>query len=290
MTPPNYDPRAGYREAPWPPLRNMVLAVLEQSRPHPCWGLLEIDVTHALARARQCQDALRIAVSFHAVILHALAQAVAAHPGVMTYRHGRKLVTFQEADVCTAIDRRIQGHRIPAVHCVRSAQRKTLAQIHWELRAAINQRGPLDPAIPLRRRVARLPASFRHAFNAIVRRNPHWVRRLYGTVALTSLQSPGLHFPFWGLPPTVCTLTAAAGSLIDRVALDPDGRAIPKRCLCMTGAADHTVIDGMALSRFTVDFVRILEAGTGLDEDFLRETRELAIADPATRGARPVPR
>lgn len=290
MPTPNYDPRSGFQEKPWPPIRNAVLAVLEQSRPHPCWGLLEIDVTDTLARVKQCQETLRLAVSFHAVILHALALAAAAHPNVMTYRHGGRLVTFTEADVCTAIDRRIHGHRVPGVYCVRNAHRKSLAQVHWELRAAINQTGPPDPAIPLRRRVARFPAFARHAFNAVVRRNPHWVRRLYGTIALTSLQSPGLHFPFWGLPPTVCTVTAAAGSIVDRVVLGPDQQVASRRHLCMTGAADHSVIDGMALSRFAIDFVRILEAGSGLDERFLQETRERAASDPATRGARPVPR
>ncbi len=287
--PPNYDPRSGFRESPWPPLRNAVLAVLEQSRPHACWGLLEADVTEVLARARRCQEALRLAVSFHAVVLHALSRAVAAHPGVLTYRHGRRLVTFDEADICTAIDRRIQGYRMPAVYCVRGAQRKSLARINWELRAALHPKGPADPAIPLRRRVATLPAFARHAFHLVVRRNPHWIRRLYGTVALTSLQGPGLRFPFWGLPPTVCTLTASVGSFVDRVALDDAGRPVRRRHVCLTGAADHAVIDGMALSRFTIAFVDLLEAAAALDDDFVRETRALAAADPVTRGARPVP-
>lgn len=290
MTTPSYDPRTGFRESPWPPLRNAVLAVLEQSRPHTCWAQLEIDVSETLARLRRCQEELRLAVSLHAVVLHTLAHAAALHPGVMTYRHGRRLVTFDEADVGTTIDRRIQGQRIPALYCVRAAHRKSLAQLNWELRSALHPQGLLDPAIPLRRRVARLPAFLRHGFDAVVRRNPHWVRRLYGTLALTNLQSPGLVFPFWGLPPTVCTLTAAVGSLVDRVALDASGRPVSRRMLCMTGAADHAVVDGMALSRFTVEFARRLSNVPALDEAFVRETRILAAADPVTRGARPVPK
>lgn len=288
--PPNYDPKQGYSESPWPLLRNAVLAVLEQSRSHACWAMLEIDVTETLARIQRCQDELRLAVSLHAVVIHALAQAAAEHPAVMTYRHGRRLVRFTEADVCTAMDRRIHGHRVPGVYCVRGAHRKSLAQISWELRAAINLKGPPDPAIPLRRRVAGFPDFLRRGFNALVRRNPHWVRRLYGTLAVTNLQSPGLNFPFWGLPPTVCTLTASMGSLVQRVGLDEAGRAVPRRVLCLAGAADHAVVDGMALSQFTTDFVRRMEKGAALDDHFIREIRERAASDPMTRGARPIPR
>jgi hypothetical protein len=285
----SYDPASGFREAPWPPLRNAVMAVLDQTRPHTYWGMLEVDITTVLADLKRCQAELRLAVSLHAVVLHALARAAAEHPGVMAYRHGRRILTFTEVDIGTTIDRRILGHRIPALYCVRGAHRKSLAQVHWELRAAINQTGPPDPAIPIRRRMATLPGFVRAGFNAVVRRNPHWVRRLYGTVGLTNLQSPGLNCPFWALPPTVCTLTAAVGSVTDRVALDATGKPVARRSLCMVGAADHSVVDGMALSRFTACFVQQLQTRSALDDGFVAETRRMAAADPATRGRRPVP-
>ncbi len=283
----NYDAATGFRETPWPPLRNAVLAVLEQARPHVVWGCGELDVTDALVKLRHCQRELRMAVSFHAYILHALSRSAAAQPGVMTYRHGKKLVTFSEVDVLTTIDRRIQGHRIAAAYCVRGAHKKTLAQINWELRAAINQPLPPDPAIPLRRKIAKLPAFARRLVNGVVTRNPHWVRRLYGTVGLTNLQSQGLNRPFWGLPPTITTLSLAIGTIVDRVALDAAGKAVNRKHLCMVGAADHAVIDGMALSRFSYKTIQLIEAGAALDDGFIEETRRLAAADLATARARP---
>lgn len=284
MFAPNYDAASGFRETPWPPLRNAVLGVLEQARPHVVWGFGEIDVTDTLAQLKHCQRELRLAVSFHAVVLHALAQACAAHPGVMTHRHGRKLVTFDEVDVCTTIDRKIHGHRIAAAYCVRSAQRKTLAQLNWELRTVINQPLPPDPAIHLRRRFARLPDFARHFVNRIVTRNPHWVRRLYGTVGLTNLQSHGFSRPFWGLPPTVTTLTMAVGTIADRVALDDAGRAVRRKHACIAGAADHAVIDGMALSRFSYHFTQRLEQSAALNDAFIEETRRLMATDAGAVG------
>lgn len=276
-----------FQERPWPPLRNAVLGFLEQARPHTVWGTGEIDVTEVLVRLKECQRELRFAVSFHAVVLHALSRAAAAHPGVMTYRHGKKLVTFNEVDVGTTIDRRIQGHRIAALYCVRGAQRKSLAQINWELREAINQPLPPDPAIQLRRRFAKLPDFARHIVNRMVTRNPHWVRRLYGTIGLTNLQSHGLNRAFWALPPTVCTLALAVGTIIDRLALDGDGKVVNRKHLCTTGAADHAVVDGMALSRFAYHFIQTLEPGMALDGAFIDETRKLAAANPKVRAARP---
>ncbi|HVU34975.1 MAG TPA: hypothetical protein VHE61_16190 [Opitutaceae bacterium] len=280
----NYAANSGFRETPWPPLRNAVLGYLEQARPHACWGHGEVDITDALGRLKDCQRELRIAVSLHAVILHALARAAVEQPGVMTYRHGRKLVTFEEADVSTTIDRRIGSHRIAAVYCVRGAQRKSLARLNWELREAINQPLPPDPAIHWRRRFAKLPAFLRPLVNRMVTRNPHWVRRLYGTIGLTNLQSHGLNRPFWGFPPTVCTLTLAVGTVVDRLALDQAGRPVARKHLCLVGAADHAVIDGMALSRFVYRFIQLLEPGTVLDSAFVDETRRMMASDPKTAG------
>jgi hypothetical protein len=45
----------------------------------------------------------------------------------------------------------------------------------------------------------------------------------------------------------------------------------------------------MALARFTADFNRLLSSDHGLDDRFIDETRQLAAADPATRGPRPLP-
>jgi hypothetical protein len=263
-----------------------VVGYLEQARPHTVWGTGEVDVTDTLARLRRCQRELRLAVSFHAVVLHALARAAAAHPGVLTYRHGRKLVTFAEADVCTTIDRRINGQRLPAVHCVRGAQRKSLAAINWELRAAINRPPADDATVKLRHRFARLPGWVRRWLARRVAADPHQVRRIYGTIGLTSLQSQGLNRPFWGLPPTLCTFTLAVGAIVDRPAADGRGGVAVRRHLCLSGAADHAVIDGMALSRFAHTLVRELESGAALDAAFVEETRRLAAADPALAGPR----
>lgn len=276
-------PAPGFSERPWPPLRNALLAALEQVRPHACWGFGEVDVTTVLELIRSRSREMRVAISLQAYVVHTLAHAAVRHPAVLTYRHGKKLVTFADADVLTTIDRHIGGHRMAAAYCVRAAQTKSLAAINWELRRAITQPIPDDPAIPLRRRIARLPTWGRRLVNARVRTNPHLVRRLYGTIGLTSLQSPGLNQPFWGLPPLIGTYALGLGAITDRVHLGADGQLSNRKHLCLSGAADHGVIDGMSLSLFAGELQRTLSSGAALDDALVTETRRLLAAEPLRR-------
>ena len=108
----------------------------------------------------------------------------------------------------------------------------------------------------------------------------HFDRTVDAEHVLTNVQSHGLNRAFWGLPPSVTTTTLAVGTVVDRLALTPAGAVVARKHLCLTGAADHAVIDGMALSRFAYQLVQLLEPGTALDDAFIAETRRLAAADP----------
>ena len=273
---------AEYSERPWPWIRNAILAGLEQTRPHACWGFGEVDVTHTLERIQTRQRELRVAVSFPAFIIHAHAHAAAAHPEVLTYKHGRRLVTFRDSDVLTTIERNIGGTRVAAAYIVRAAQTKSLAQINWEVRQAVRTPLPADPAIGLRRRVAKLPTFVRRLVSWKVRRDPHLVRRLYGTTAVTILQAPGLRAPFWGLPPLIGSMALGVGSITDRLALDAQGRPVTRKHLCLSGVADHAVIDGAPLARYAQVLCARLESAEALEDDaFAAETRELQAAERA---------
>ena len=128
----------GYSARPWPPLRNAVETVLQLHRPYTTWGMCEADVTEAVAAIRRLQRQLKCAISFHAYIIYCLAQAAKQHPGVLCFRFKKQLITFDDADISTLIDKRFPGGvRMPAVYTVRQAQNKSLAQINFELRQAM---------------------------------------------------------------------------------------------------------------------------------------------------------
>lgn len=269
-----------YTVASWPTLRNAVASVLAQHRPHTYYGLCEAEVTEPLARLRVLTRRAGCALSFHAYVLHALAQAAAEHPGVLTYRWGRRLVTFGDVDVSTTIDKRFPGGvRLPAVYTVRAAQSKSLAKINWELRKGVREDQGAVEAVRLRRGLARMPRPVRALAGLWMGRDPFLLGRLHGNIGLTSLHSQGLRTPFFALPPNIHTVTIAVGGIFERREPSETGGARVKKVMCLAGGADHLVIDGMPLSRFTVRLVELLESGQGLDDALVDETRALRAAD-----------
>lgn len=265
------DQTDGFQAQPWPIVRNALISVLNQHRPHTVYGFGEIDVTNALALISRYRRELRIAVSFHAFVAYCLAQAARQHPVMHTYRRGRSLIRFDDIDVGTAIDRRLPGGiRLAVGYTIRAAQRKSLAEINMELRRATNIDLGSDPTVQLRRRVAALPGFIRNMISRRIMKDPMLLKRFHGTIGLTNLQSPGVPRSFHALPPNIFTYTMAIGSIVDR-----DGR----KFLCLSGGADHAIVDGLPLSRFAATLTTMLESAAGLDENFISETQRLLAAE-----------
>ena len=257
----------GFQEQPWPIVRNALISVLNQHRPHTVYGFGEADVTEALDRISRYRRELRIAVSFHAFVAYCMVQAARQHPVMHTYRRGRSLIRFDDIDVGTAIDRRLPGGvRLAVGYTIRAAQRKSLAEINMELRRATNIDLGSDPTVKLRRKVAALPGFIRNLISRRIMQDPMLLKRFHGTIGLTNLQSPGLPNSFHALPPNIFTYTMAIGSIVDR-----NGRKI----LCVSGGADHAIVDGLPLSRFAATLNTLLESAAGLDDSFIAETRRL---------------
>jgi pyruvate/2-oxoglutarate dehydrogenase complex dihydrolipoamide acyltransferase (E2) component len=262
-----------FSEQPWPPLRNAIVSVLRQHRPHTVYGYAEIDVTSALEAISRCQRAARMGVSLHAFVLYCLSRAADEHAAIRTYRFSRKLITFHEVDIGTLIERPVPGHgRLPVQHIVRAANRKSLAAINWELRQVAKSDPTKDANVRLRRRVASLPGFVRRLISWRIARNPFWLKHFHGTLGLTSVHQRGFERPLFALPPNIFTLTLAVGGLTDRFVPGADGQPVLRRMLCLSAGADHAILDGMTLSRFARRLSELLESAAGLDDAFVDET------------------
>jgi pyruvate/2-oxoglutarate dehydrogenase complex dihydrolipoamide acyltransferase (E2) component len=207
------------------------------------------------------------------------------HPTVVTYRRGNKLITFEDIDVLTPIEKKLaNGVRIPVAYVVRGAQQKTLAQINWELRSAIRADDLAgEEAIKLRRKFAHMPAFVRNLVSWRTKTDPFLLKKLHGTVLLTNVQTHG--FPnaaaVWG--PTVHTLSMGAGTITDRVKLNERGEPVNRKVLMLSGSADHDIIDGMMATRFVQQMTQLVESAAGLDDEFLAETRNLLASEAGGR-------
>ncbi len=239
--------------------RRTVVDALEVGvRRHIVHALLELDVTRARALIRERQEKTGVRLSFTAFVVASLARAIEADRLLQAYRDWRgRLVLFQDVDVVTLVESEVDAVAIP--HVVRAAHRRTVREIHDELRRVQAEPGTsaqrsgalarLSPVVPgfLRRLVLRL-----------LRRSPHWLKRTAGTTLVTSVGMFGMGAGWAvGIVP-LHTLCLTVGGIARRPGL-ADGRVEPREVLALTASFDHDVVDGAPAARFASRLRRLVE-------------------------------
>ena len=265
-----------YRVAPDTKMRRWLAAAFQSVRHRPMiHGLVEVDVTAARTRLAEHRASTGESLSFTAFVVGCLAAAIDENKAVQAFRQGsRHLVVFEDVDVYVMIECEIAGERAPIPYIVRSANRKTVLEIHHEIRTAQVQ--DVERAT---RWLQVLPAfSFRPllaAFCWIGRRRPQVWKRFVGTVGVTAVGMFG-EGAGWGIPPAVPTLMLTVGG-IDAKPVVRDGRVAVRDCLSLTITFDHDLVDGAPAARFAERLKELIESGHGLPGG--------QPADPAVAGS-----
>jgi pyruvate/2-oxoglutarate dehydrogenase complex dihydrolipoamide acyltransferase (E2) component len=153
--------------------------------------------------------------------------------------------------------------KYPVTHIVRSANRKSFQEIHAEIRqvhAAANDRphGPRRKSL-LMRILPLLPGFVRRFFYRIARRNPVWMKRNVGTVALTAVGMFG-EGGGWGIPIAVTPLFITLGGIAERPVV-VQGRVEVREYLSLTLTFDHDLVDGAPAARFAACLKELIESG-----------------------------
>jgi pyruvate/2-oxoglutarate dehydrogenase complex dihydrolipoamide acyltransferase (E2) component len=212
-------------------------------------GLLEVDVSRARAFLREHKATTGESLSFTAFLIACLAKAIDEHKAVQAFRKGRKrLILFEEVDVYTLIDRDVAGQEQPITYIVRAANRKTLREIHQEIRAAQVE----DVAKDLKWFQFLPDFLFRLFFSVfywIGRRYPQVWKKFVGTVGITAVGMFGKGAG-WGIPPAMPTLMITVGGIGEKSVL-VDGHIALRDYLSLTISFDHDMIDGAPAARFT---------------------------------------
>lgn len=269
-------PARGHVTAAWPVARNVIVDVLDHQRPHSAHGFGEVRFSRALAAIEHCRRRSRTAVSVHAFLLACLARAAAEHPAIVTYRHRRKLVRFADVDVATMLEKRLpDGTRIAVAYTFRAADRRSLAEINWEMRAASRRSLNEDPSVRYRRRIAGLPGFVRRLVFRRIMTNPFRLRQVYGTLAMSTIRTPEVMQPVFTVPPNMCTASITIGSVTQRFLPDTHGQPVLEKVLCVGGSVDHDIVDGMVMMRFCRRFAELVESAAGLDDTFIAQTAAL---------------
>jgi pyruvate/2-oxoglutarate dehydrogenase complex dihydrolipoamide acyltransferase (E2) component len=102
---------------------------------HNMYALLELDVTDIRQRLRsQRKEGQK--TSFFGFLLNAIAKAVEDNKELNHIRCGKKIYYFEEVDIDTAIELKLNGISIPRKYIIRNAARKTIEEITLEIEDA----------------------------------------------------------------------------------------------------------------------------------------------------------
>jgi pyruvate/2-oxoglutarate dehydrogenase complex dihydrolipoamide acyltransferase (E2) component len=127
----------GYRLESVPKMRRFSLdAGWLGRRRHIVHALIQAHVTDARELMRAHQRSTGETLSFTAWIISCLAIAAGRHPHVHAYRDWRRrLVIFDDVNVNTLVEVEMQGRKVPMPHIVKAANRRSIREIHDEIRA-----------------------------------------------------------------------------------------------------------------------------------------------------------
>ena len=261
-------PEPGFTRIPYPRSRAFVIdSAHVASNRHMIHGLVEFDVTEPRRLLREYKAHTGESLSFTAFVLHCVGAAVAEDRMVHAYRDWRgRLVLFDDVDINTIVEIELEGRRFPLAHVVRATNRRSVRELHNEIRSvqAKGNRNYNDRAVRLLRWYARLPGPLRRVAYRIGMASPYRMKAIGGTASVTAVGMFG-EGSGWGIPISLYTLNLTLGGIATKPAV-VDGQIVPREMLSVTLSFDHDVVDGAPAARFAERLKKLVEGAAGLEE------------------------
>jgi pyruvate/2-oxoglutarate dehydrogenase complex dihydrolipoamide acyltransferase (E2) component len=252
-----------YQTIPFPKIRRLMVDGGRLARQkHVIHGLVEMDVTRARQAIRDHKLQTGEALSFTAFIIACLGRAVDMNKRMQAYRNWRdQLVIFDDVDVNTMFEVEVDGHKIIRPHIIRAVNKKTLRDIHEEIRAfqAGHEGSRESNFIGW---FVLLPGFIRRLFLGALFKNPRWLKEMNGTVSLTAVGMFGTGGG-WGIPVTNHTLQITLGGIAEKPGV-VEGRIEVREYLSVTVSFDHDIVDGAPAARFIQRLKELIESAHGL--------------------------
>jgi len=246
------------------PFRQLVIDGMDlAARRHHIHGLVEVDITKARKRIRQIHEKTGERLSFTGFVVYCCARAVDEDKHLHAYRDWRnRLILFDDVDVSFGVEQTGQGQPVVLQGVIRAANRKSLREIHAEIRD-LQAKGLVETAWGrwLRWYVL-IPGFLRKFFFRMAQRVPAVVKRFNGTVVVTSVGMFG-SIAGWGIPLAAHTLSLMVGGIENKPVLH-QGELQDREHLCLTVTFDHDIVDGAPAARFIQRLVALIQAGDGL--------------------------
>lgn len=240
----------------------------ESSKKHWIHALIEVDVTEPRNRLRELKQEMGQSLSFTGFIIYCCAMAVDGDRHLHGYRDWRnRLILFDEVDVFTPVERLTEGRREVHRTIIRAANRKSVREIHREIRQAQSEQMAETVVVRSSQLYMAMPAFIRRFFYRVITRSPHLLKKNAGTVLVTSVGMFGGGVG-WGVPLPAHTLTITVGGIASRPVVR-DAQIESREHLCLTVTFDHDIVDGAPAARFVQRFKELVESGAGLSSGII---------------------
>lgn len=249
-----------YKIVPFPRSRQLVVDVGWMARrKSTIRGLFEVDVSRPRRIIRNHQQRNGEKLSFTAYLVACAGQAIEANKSLHAYRDWRgRLVVFEEVDIATMIEIEHEGTRLPLGHIVRAANRKSVHDIHSEIRE-VQRRPFMHKESSQLASANRLPRAIRRLMLRLLELSPRLIKRYKGTVVLSSVGMFGSGGG-WGLSLPSHTLGITVGGISEESGF-VNGQMEAREMLHLTLDFDHDLVDGAPAARFAQRYRDLIESG-----------------------------
>ena len=237
---------------------------------HRVTGLIEIDITDALAKIAEIEKKQSYKVSLTGWIAKCVSKVVIENKQLNTYRKGRKLIVFDTVDISIIVELETEsGKKVPYNHVLREVETKSVREITDEIRdVQKNEFNVMDQHTRGQSAYmwfySILPGFFKRFIIRQMITHPFRLKNLIGTVGITSLGMFLKGQGGWGIPFADKTLNIAIGGIKDHVRVR-DGKLEERKLLCATFLIDHDIVDGGPATRFVAQFSKLLSEASYLE-------------------------
>lgn len=256
------NPKPGYQAVPLSMNRSMMAATLDIARQqNNIQAIMEVDISAPRRLIHGHRQRTGERLSLTAYVVTCLARAIAEYPQMNAFRKGRNLIILDNVTVSVLVERELDGEMMPENLGIRFAQKKTLQEIHKEIRSAQEHADDGLGGLSGMTWIRFIPGFLLRTFVRLASRNVAMMDR-YGAVGVTAVgMFVKKNEAMWLLPMVGgATVAVAVGGIVERPCI-VDGGLASREHLCLTVTFNHEIVDGAPAARFLNHFSTLLSSG-----------------------------
>ncbi len=248
----------GYSSTPLSFSRRMVIASVAINKRTAIHDVTELDVTEPRRMIREWLEKTGERISFTAYLVRCFARTLEQHPGLNSFILRRRLVILEDVTVSVLVERELNGEKVPEPMGINAAQKKTIRQVHEEIRAAQAREGKGLGDLTNSTWIRWIPSFLLKTFVRIANQNLGMAQK-YGKVSVTAVGMFSQKAT-WFIPHGTATVLLTVGSITTEPVWNGE-KFEPREILHLTASFDHEIVDGAPAARFMKDLTRLVESG-----------------------------